>query len=304
VTSATGAHAAPPVEASTIGIDGFALADGTEVALRLAYTRSGPPEGPAYLLLHGYAGSHHALDLRARASDAGWASAWAGPGKALDTDVRHVITVNLPGSAYGSGWDGIVDGHASVAGMAGAIATLMDKLGIGRIEGVIGYSFGGYVAMQLKTDFPDRVGRVLAICTAWQGRGKPDDIVRLKLLDSPDKRKQFRQSVLMQSGLKAYMERSGPAAASRELARLQAWAEEFTAEALWRLRAAAIDFRLEQCPPDTELLYASSDTLFPPPEPAPPNARIIATPLGHQSLLYEPMIWSPYIDTWLRQVQN
>jgi pimeloyl-ACP methyl ester carboxylesterase len=285
---------------STIQIDDFRLADDTVVPLTLAYTRSGPSHGPTYVLLHGYAGSHHALNRDGPASDAGWASTWAGPGQTLDTNHLQVITVNLPGSAYGSHWPGAEQSHASVANMAWAVDALLRRLEIASIDGVIGYSFGGYVAMQLKTDFPERVRRVLAICTAWQGRGHPDEVTRIRQLDSPGKRRLFREAVLMLSGLQVYADQMGPAVAQREYERLDAWADEFSTDALWRLRAAAIDFRLEQCPPDTQLLYASSDALFPPPRPLPLNACVITTPLGHQALLYEPHAWQPYIDKWLR----
>lgn len=283
-------------------IDDFRLADGTVVPLTLAYTRRGPRRAPTCLILHGYTGSHHALDPQTSVSDAGWARAWAGPGKAVDSDACQVITVNLPGSAYGSEWPGARHTYASVSAMAWAIDSLACRLGISRIAGVIGYSFGGYVAMQLKADYPQRIGRVLALCSAWQGRGHTDELDRLRSLDTPAKREAFRKAVLLRSGLGAYAERADDSAVRREYARLKAWAGEFSAQALWRLRAAAIGFDLGQCPADTQLLYASSDTLFPEPEPLPSNASVINTDLGHQSPLYEPMLWAPYIDQWWNTV--
>lgn len=289
------------VETDKLHIDDFRLADGSVVPLTLAYTRTGPRDAPTYLILHGYAGSHHALDSNAGTSDAGWASMWAGPGKALDTNTQQVITVNLPGSAYGSSWCGADDSYASVHGMASAVDTLAEQLGVAKFAGVIGYSFGGYVAMQLKTDYPNRVGPVLGLCTSWQGRGHADELIALKALHTPSARRAFREQVLLRSGLLAYSLQFGTAATQREFARLDTWAQEFSAQALWRLRAAAIAFRLEHCPADTQLLYASSDMLFAPPASLPANVHVVSTTLGHQSLLYDPTIWCPLIDSWLSQ---
>lgn len=293
-------HPPGSVENARAQIDDFRLADGAIVSLALAYTRSGPRDAPCYVLLHGYTGSHHALDGTASASDAGWASHWIGPGKCLDTRTVQVITVNLPGSAYGSSWRGHAQGHASVRGMAVAIDTLAEQLGLATLAGVIGYSFGGYVAMQLKADHPDRVARVLGLCTAWKGRGQAGELPALRAMDTAAARRAYREQVLLRSGLAALIAQQGPAARQRESARLDAWAQEFDAQALCRLRAAAIEFDLGQCPPDTQLAYASSDTLFPSPSPLPANASVVSTPLGHQSLIYDPGAWRPTIESWIR----
>jgi pimeloyl-ACP methyl ester carboxylesterase len=291
---------APRSESGVTRIENFRLANGSLVPLDIAFTRTGPRQGPAYLIVHGYTGSHHALDPEAHTSDAGWAHEWAGPGKALDTHQVQVITVNLPGSAYGSTWFGAEESYATVKGMAYAIDSLVRQLEIPLLVGVIGYSFGGYVAMQLKTDFPDRVRHVLGVCTAWQGRGHPDELNRLKNLRTSDERRELRRQVLQRSGLEAFALQHDEAATHREEARLHQWANEFTTQALWRLRAAAIDFQLPHCPPNTRLLYASSDALFAPPEPLPPQGHVVQTALGHQSLLYDPACWLPYIKAWLR----
>lgn len=293
-------HQGDLVDCAIARIDNFRLADGSVVDLDLAYTRCGPRDAPTYVILHGYAGSHHALDPQANASDAGWASFWAGPGKILDTRTVQVITVNLPGSAYGSSWRGADDSYASVRGMAAAVDALAKQCVPGVLAGVIGYSFGGYVAMQLKADYPTRVARVLALCTAWKGRGAASELDALRALNTVAERRAYREQVLLRSGLDAYIGLNGAAAKQREYARLDAWAVEFSTQSLWRLRAAAIEFDLDRCPPDTQLVYASSDTLFPPAEPLPINATVVSTVLGHQSLIYDPAAWSSAIDSWVK----
>ncbi len=279
----------------------FRLADGEVVRLQLAYTQSGPRHAPAYVLLHGYAGSHFAVAEYAKAADSGWASAWVGSGKALDTRHVQIITVNLPGSSYGSQWSGAVNGYASVSGMAHAVIALLEQLGIDELEGVIGYSFGGYVALQLKADHPLRVKRVLGLCTAIKGRGDASELPALRALAQPAQRQAFRTRVLERSGLLEWVRDRGEAAQRSEHQRVQQWAHEFSAESLWRLRAAAVAFDVGDCPPDSILLHASSDRLFPPPDQPQPNTHVVHTPYGHQALLYEPQAWIEPIRSWARQ---
>ncbi len=281
-------------------IGGFRLADGTPVNLRLAYTRCGPEDAPAYLILHGYAGSHHALAPHPDAIDGGWAAAWAGPGRALDTDSVQVLTVNLPGSAYGSCWEGAPHTHASVEGMAQAIAALLDGLDLPQLAGAIGYSFGGYVAQQLKASHPERVRRVLGLCTAPRGRGNPDELAFLCGLTDAAARADFRRSVLLRAGVREWVQDHGDAALAREWQAVDRWALQFDAAALWRLRAAALGFALERSPDGTTLLYASSDALFPPPFPLSTHEAVVSTRYGHQALLLDPGPWVEPIRAWVQ----
>lgn len=284
----------------TCSILDFRLADGAAVPLRLAYTCQGPAGGRTFLLLHGYTGSHFALEATPRAADAGWAAAWAGSGKALDTRRDRVITVNLPGSSYGSAWQGGEDGHATVEAMAGAIDALLAQFGVTHLSGVIGYSFGGYVALQLKSDYPQRVGPVLALCTATQGRGSAADVDAMRQLDSPGKRYDFRVATLMKAGLAEWAQDHGEVALQAQLAAVRRWAEEYSAASLWRLRAAAVTFAVPGRPPDTTMLYASSDTLFPPPAETPADC-LIETRYGHQALVLDPAPWIAPIARWVER---
>ncbi|WP_428852198.1 alpha/beta fold hydrolase [Imbroritus primus] len=292
-------HAATKT-AGTCAVPDFRLADGTAVPLRLAYTCHGPAAGRTFLLLHGYTGSHFALDATPRAADSGWAAAWAGDGKALDTRHDRIITVNLPGSSYGSEWSGGEASYATVKAMAGAIDALLAQLGVAHLSGVIGYSFGGYVALQLKSDYPARVGHVLALCTATQGRGDAADVDAMRRLDSVDKRYAFRVATLMKAGLAEWADDHGDAALQDQLAAVRRWAGEYSAASLWRLRAAAVTFAVAGCPPDTTMLYASSDTLFPPPAGT-PSDRIVETRYGHQALVLDPAPWIAPVARWVER---
>lgn len=159
--------------------------------LQVACAVSQPGAGsaaPWVLLLHGISGSHHALAGSGDTSDAGWASGWAGPGRAIDTRRHRVLCLNLPGSCHGStsgaallaaagaGWQ-----HAwkedqpllSIADIASAIARAAAALGIERFERVIGYSFGGYVALQMAVAYPQLCGQTMVLASSWCGNGTP-----------------------------------------------------------------------------------------------------------------------------------
>jgi pimeloyl-ACP methyl ester carboxylesterase len=275
------------------------LADGSLVRARLAYASEGPADAPTYLLLHGYSGSHYALDTAGPASDAGWAAAWAGPGRVLDTRHMRVLCLNLPGSAYGSSWCGAEAAYASVANMADAVCALLDALGIAQLEGVIGYSFGGYVALQLRADAPQRVRRALALCSARRGRGSHDELPALRGLLEPEQRRAFRVATLMKAGLSEWARDRGAQALQQQLDAVRQWSHEFNASALWRLRAAALGFGLAAWPSESALLQASSDSLFPLGTDRPDQAHTVHTPYGHQALLLDPGPWCAPIGQWL-----
>lgn len=279
------------------------LSDGRRVRVRMAFTSQGPIGAPTYLLLHGYTGSHLALAMEAAAADSGWASAWAGPGLALDTREIRVLTVNLPGSSYGSQWEGADDAYATIEGMAWAIDAWLEDMGVGRLEGAIGYSFGGYVALGLRAWHPARLSRALAICSAARGRGSLAELDALRSLDTPERRFTWRMDNLARAGLLEWSQEHGPQALEREREAVRRWAGEVSAASLWRLRAAAATFELPQWPARSTALYASSDLLFPPAAESAPEMHTVQTRYGHQSLLLDPKAWCEPIGHWVHARQ-
>lgn len=284
-------------------VEGLRLSDGRTVSVRLAYTSQGPAAAPTYLLLHGYTGSHFALQQDQAAADSGWASAWAGPARALDTRHVRVLTVNLPGSSYGSIWQGADDAYASISGMAWAIDVWLENLGVVQLAGAIGYSFGGYVALGLRAWHPARVSRALVICSAMRGRGTLDELASLRQLDTPQKRFAWRMDGLSRAGLMQWSQDQGRQALDREQARVRRWSEEFSNSSLWRLRAAAATFELPRWPAQSAALYASSDLLFPPHAQESAEVQTVQTRYGHQSLLLDPAAWLGPIGRWANAMQ-
>lgn len=125
--------------------------------LRVAYRRDGPPTSSAVLVVHALTGSADA------AGD--WWEPLIGPGKALDTDERQVICLNLLGSCYGTTGPREVAKFPPITprDMARAQWAALDALGVERLELVVGGSLGGMVALEVALERPEAVDAVMPI---------------------------------------------------------------------------------------------------------------------------------------------
>lgn len=125
--------------------------------LRVAYRRDGPPSAPAVLVVHALTGSADA------AGD--WWEPLIGPGKALDTDERQVVCVNLLGSCYGTTGPRDLAHFPPITprDMARAQWSTLDALGVERLELVVGGSLGGMVALEVALERPESVDAVVPI---------------------------------------------------------------------------------------------------------------------------------------------
>ena len=99
-----------------------------------------------------------------------------GPGKPIDTTRHFVICSNVLGGCQGSTGPGSINpqtGKAykldfpklTVQDMVKARVLLIDDFGIDRLHAVIGGSMGGMQTLQWAIDFPERLGRYIAL--AW-----------------------------------------------------------------------------------------------------------------------------------------
>ena len=125
--------------------------------LRVAYRRDGPPTSSAVLVVHALTGSADA------AGD--WWEPLIGPRKALDTDERQVICLNLLGSCYGTTGPREVANFPPITprDMARAQWAALDALGVERLELVVGGSLGGMVALEVALERPEAVDAVMPI---------------------------------------------------------------------------------------------------------------------------------------------
>lgn len=126
--------------------------------------------------------------------DDGWWAPLVGPGRALDPTQVRIVCVNLLGSCYGTsgpcdgGFPRLADdAHAAELAparggfavpavdlpatvttwdQARSILAALDRLGIDRVEAVLGGSLGGMVALALAALDPDRFARLVPIAAA------------------------------------------------------------------------------------------------------------------------------------------
>jgi homoserine O-acetyltransferase len=133
----------------------------------------------AILICHALSGNHHcagvySLDER----KPGWWNFMIGPGKPVDTSKYFVICSNSLGGCSGSSGPYSINPETgerykldfpklTVRDMVKAQSLLIDSLGIDKLHAVIGGSMGGMQTLQWSIDFPERVGRTIALaCSA------------------------------------------------------------------------------------------------------------------------------------------
>ena len=104
----------------------------------------GPADGHPVLLLHGYP-----LD----------GAMWRAQLNVLATAGHRVIIPDLPGHGQSA-----VQDPTSITGMADAVLAELDRLKIRRCD-VVGFSMGGYIALDLAIRHHERVGKLVLIDT-------------------------------------------------------------------------------------------------------------------------------------------
>lgn len=148
--------------------------------LRLRYETYGhlnAAKDNAILICHALSGDHHCAgvyDIEER--KLGWWNFMVGPGKPIDTSRYFVICSNVLGGCQGSSGPGSIHPKTgkpynldfpklTVQDMVKAQSLLIDSLGIDCLHAVIGGSMGGMQTLQWAIDFPERVGRYIALAT-------------------------------------------------------------------------------------------------------------------------------------------
>lgn len=120
----------------------------------------GEAGAPVILALGGISATRHVVSS-ATNSEPGWWECLAGPGRTFDIRVRRVLGVDFLDG--GCGRDGRPLAKVTTHDQAAGIVSLLDDLGIERLDTVIGASYGGMVALALAERWPERVGRLVAI---------------------------------------------------------------------------------------------------------------------------------------------
>ena len=137
----------------------FLLEHGARPAqAEVAFSLVGRVGAPVVAVFGGIsAGRHVAASV---VGDEGWWAAFAGPGRAIDTEHYQVLSFDfvLP---HAEGSDVVTS-----CDQARVLAQLLDHLDIRRLRSVVGSSYGGMVALAFAADFPNRLERVVVLNAA------------------------------------------------------------------------------------------------------------------------------------------
>ncbi|MEA1956627.1 MAG: homoserine O-acetyltransferase [Campylobacterota bacterium] len=128
------------------------------------------------VICHALTGSQHAAGTYEGENKAGWWDGLIGSGKTIDTDKYFVICTNVIGSCFGStGPMSEQPPHneayrykfpvVTIKDMVKAQRILFDKLGIHRVEAIVGGSMGGMQALQFAIHYPNFANKIIALAT-------------------------------------------------------------------------------------------------------------------------------------------
>ena len=166
----------------------------------------------AVLICHALSGHHHAAGYHDEEErKLGWWEHCIGPGKPIDTNHFHVVSLNNLGGCHGS------TGPLSINPATGAAygpnfpplrardwvnsqAMLADRLGIDCWAAVIGGSLGGMQAMRWALEYPRRVNHCIVIAAATRLSAQNiafNEIARQAIISDPD----FHQGNYQQFGV-------------------------------------------------------------------------------------------------------
>jgi homoserine O-acetyltransferase/O-succinyltransferase len=124
--------------------------------LRLACEWQGDAALPVLVVAGGISAHRHLAASEAFA-EPGWWEAQVGAGRALDPARCRVLSLDWIGS------DGTLDAPIDSADQADAIAAVLDRLGIARVAGFVGASYGAMVGLQFAARHGARLGALVAI---------------------------------------------------------------------------------------------------------------------------------------------
>ncbi|HEX4896188.1 MAG TPA: homoserine O-acetyltransferase [Solimonas sp.] len=155
----------------------------------------------AILICHALSGDHHAAGFHEGAErKPGWWDNCIGPGKPIDTNRFHVVSINNLGGCRGSTGPNQPNPETgkpwgpdfpllTVRDWVRSQALLADQLGIARWAAVIGGSLGGMQVMQWAIDFPERIAHAVVIASAPRLSAQNiafNEIARQAILSDPD----------------------------------------------------------------------------------------------------------------------
>ncbi len=127
--------------------------------VRLRYELVGRADAPVVVLAGGISAHRH-VAANAEFAEKGWAEGLVAAGRALDPASLRILAFDFLGA------DGALDVPIDTADQADALAVLLDHLGIDRLHGFVGYSYGALVGQQFAIRHRTRVTRLVAVSGA------------------------------------------------------------------------------------------------------------------------------------------
>lgn len=132
----------------------------------------------AILICHALSGDHHAAGYHEESDKKpGWWDSCIGPGKAIDTNLFHVISLNNLGGCGGSTGPASINPETgkyygpdfpviTVRDWALSQLRLIDRLGIDKLAAVVGGSLGGMQVLRWAISYPQRLSHAVCIAGA------------------------------------------------------------------------------------------------------------------------------------------
>ena len=133
----------------------------------VAYASYGAEDAPAVFVLGGIS-AHRFVCGRPGGVD-GWWPGVVGKGAGLDPERYRIVSIDWLGGAgdsTGPAREGSDIPVVTTQDQAQAVARVLDHLEIQRLHGFVGASYGGMVGLALGVLYPERVRRLLVLCTA------------------------------------------------------------------------------------------------------------------------------------------
>ena len=132
----------------------------------------------AVLICHALSSDHHAAGFHSESDDKpGWWDSCIGPGKAIDTNLFHVVSLNNLGGCAGSTGPASINPETNkyygpdfpiitVRDWVKSQHRLMDRMEIPEWAAVVGGSLGGMQVLRWTISYPDRVRHAICIAAA------------------------------------------------------------------------------------------------------------------------------------------
>lgn len=143
---------------------------GTLTGCVVGFECIGPPGAPAVAVLGGISADAHVC---AHDSDPrpGWWDPVVGPRRSIDTRRYRVIGMDWLGGTGSTTADHGPSGRLPAftpGDQAALLAALLDALGLERLHGIVGASYGGMAALAFAVRYPRRLGRAVVISAAHE----------------------------------------------------------------------------------------------------------------------------------------